>query len=367
MSPIDKLNELKKTGIQYHKAIEPYIPLLFFVGGFIFDLFTLGKIDHWSTLLQQGLFILIISVILFYKTLNGSNKKKKHKWIEKCWAYHVEALHFLLGGLLNAYLIYYFKSGTFSSSFLFLTFIAIVLVLNETKAFQELGLTIKYLLLCLCSISFFLVAVPSVIGSLGILSFILSIFCFLAFHGFIGFLLFKFGLSKKKLMNKYVIPIICFVVFFINLYVLNYIPPIPLSVKYIGMFHSVERVDGQYKLGFKKKWWQFFQNGSQDLVLKADDKVYCFLRIYSPARFSDKIYLKWFYKNGIGDWEAQDKIPIPISGGRDDGFRGFTYKQKHKEGEWKVHVLTEGNQELSRVYFSIKYGEDKADYEYELH
>jgi hypothetical protein len=74
--------------------------------------------------------------------------------------------------------------------------------------------------------------------------------------------------------------------------------------------------------------------------------------VFSPARFSDQVLLRW-YRKGSG-WALQDSIPIRIVGGREAGFRGYGFKSNFQPGEWKVQVETADGREIGRVYFDLQ-------------
>ena len=62
----------------------------------------------------------------------------------------------------------------------------------------------------------------------------------------------------------------------------------------------------------------------------------------------------WQWKNPrTENWETSDKIEFEITGGRDGGYRGYTYKTNMLEGEWKVDVTTDNDLILGRINFSL--------------
>ena len=131
-------------------------------------------------------------------------------------------------------------------------------------------------------------------------------------------------------------------------------PPVPLSLKGIGVYHSIERTEANtYLLGYYKPWWKFWRNASNDFQAAPGDKVHIFFRLFAPSNFEEEIRLKWSRKNSNGDWEEYDSIPIKIYGGRGEGFRGFAVKQNYDEGKWRTQVLTSDEREIGRVVFSI--------------
>ena len=99
---------------------------------------------------------------------------------------------------------------------------------------------------------------------------------------------------------------------FLALYLFRLIPPVPLSIPFIGVYHGVERTDAGYRLSHERALWRFWHHGDQLFEAQPGDKLYVFFRIFSPARFSDQVTMHWYWKPKGGDWKRQDGIPIAI-------------------------------------------------------
>jgi hypothetical protein len=129
---------------------------------------------------------------------------------------------------------------------------------------------------------------------------------------------------------------------------------VPLSLKDIGVYHSVEKTeDDMYKLSYYKPWWKFWSKASADFQAAPGDKVIVFFKLFAPSNFTEEIRLQWSHRPPNGDWVEYDSIPIQIFGGRGQGFRGYGSKQNFTEGDWKTRVLASDGREIGRVYFEI--------------
>ena len=128
----------------------------------------------------------------------------------------------------------------------------------------------------------------------------------------------------------------------------------PLSIPFIGVYHSVERTEEGYRLAHEREWWRFWHHGDQAFRAQPGDKVVVFFRIFSPARFSDQVQMRWLWKPAGRGWALQDAIPINIVGGREQGFRGYGVKANFQPGPWKVQVETTDGREIGRVYFDLE-------------
>jgi hypothetical protein len=152
--------------------------------------------------------------------------------------------------------------------------------------------------------------------------------------------------------NQILVPFGLVLVGFLAFYLVKLIPPVPLSIPFIGVYHSVEKTEEVYRLSHERPVWRFWQHGDQEFLAQPGDKVYVFFRVFSPTRFSDQVLMRWYWKER--GWTLQDSIPIKIVGGREQGFRGYGFKSKYQPGEWKVQIETTDGREIGRVYFNLE-------------
>ncbi|HEX4925327.1 MAG TPA: DUF2914 domain-containing protein, partial [Bdellovibrionales bacterium] len=298
---------------------ERFLPAAFFIFGLVFDIATTDRIDHWLTLIQQAVYLVIIGSLLVFEVLETRGPLPLPEWLRKAWKYRDEATHFLFGSLLSTFVIFYFKSASILNSFLFLTVIAVLLVLNELERFKSLGLLIRFALYSLCLISYFAYLVPILLGFVGLIPFVLAFaLSALVFWGLFKLLLAK-TVDRTLLLERIIKPAAAVQAVILVLYVFQLIPPVPVSLKYIGIYHKVEKRDGRFALDYERPWWKFWQNGAQTFHARPGDKIYCFVQIFSPTGFKDQVKIRWLYKDKRG-WQSWDAIPLDISGGREEGF-----------------------------------------------
>jgi len=346
---------------RYFKGNERAVAAAFFAAGFVFDMLTVGRIDSWLTIGQQAVYLAVIMAVLLQMFREQGQPAPEpaamprlRRWV---FEYRGAAVHFLLGALLNLYAIYYFKSSSLVVSFAFLGFLVVLLLANESRRFKALGLPFKFALLALCFLSFFATLLPVLAGSIGLAMFLASML--------VGALPLagaawrirrsapaRFALARRQIL----VPLGCVLVGFLGFYLFRLIPPVPLSIPYIGVYHSVERTAEGYRLTHEREWWRFWHNGDQAFRAQPGDRVYVFFRIFSPSRFADQVQVRWYWRagGGIGGWALQDTIPMGIIGGREQGFRGYGFKANYQPGTWKVQVETTDGREIGRIYFDLE-------------
>jgi hypothetical protein len=214
-------------------------------------------------------------------------------------------------------------------------------------------INLKVGLYSICLFSFFSVVFPIVFGFIGIIPFSFSVISTL------GVLLLQLRLLRNNVTDPRVLfhaifaPVISVVLIFSVFYFLGLIPPVPLSVKEQGVYHSLDKRDSHYYLSIEKNENNFWNFGKMIFHSGPGDKIYFYSQIYSPARISDKIMVHWFKEDSLGNWRSMDKVPVNIKGGREKGYRIFTFKSNYDAGEWKIVVETSTGVEISRLYFKI--------------
>ncbi|MCB9024818.1 MAG: DUF2914 domain-containing protein [Bdellovibrionaceae bacterium] len=355
-----------KLDILKNEKFKKYSPAVFFVCGFLFDIITLDEVDNLLSLIQQCLYISFAGFILRFSFLQHEGLWVAPEKMKKIWKYQNEIIHFLLGGLLSVYTLFYFVSSSFSVSFFFLFFMFAVLVLNETPALQNKGLFFKYLLYSICLFSFFMFLLPLLSGSVSSLAFYAALIVSGLILALNYFDIVKRGVSKEKTLKQLVLPGVSMALILIVLYVGRILPPVPLATKYMGIYHSIDKTDDRYQLGYTRGWWRFWQNGDQTFNAKEGDKVYCFVRIFAPSAISEKIIFHWqAYEQG--QWESKDRVAMKINGGRLHGFRAYAVKANFFPADWRVKLETEDGRELSRINFEIVENKDIEPSEYNYH
>lgn len=262
--------------------------------------------------------------------------------------------------------MFFIKSSSVFASLIFVSLVLALLILNEFKIVQRNQGQLKIALFVLCLLLFFLIVVPTALGFVGFLPSLLAYLLTAAVvYAFSKVLSQKVGSTEvhsdvptvlggmKPIEAKVFRPtaIVLGVFFFLDL--MAWVPPVPVALQEIGVYHDVQKREGNYLLSHERPWWRFWHSGDQKFFAQKDDKIFIFARIYSPARFEDEVVLHWFYDDPKLGWLSTDRIPIAIAGGRREGFRGFAYKSNYKPGDWMVKVETEHGRELGRISLEV--------------
>lgn len=329
---------LLRTPAIINRILEIYGPALFFILGFVFDIATLDRIDTLSTLIPVSLYLSVALGFIIRDTLCGEG------------TYTQDIIHFALGALLSSYTLFFFKSASILSSLAFMLFMVGILLFNETKWARSFEGALQVALLTLVIHCTFILFYPLVFGSVSGMVFWYALLSGSALLALVIYLLAK-KLGLEKMKKSWVIPATLMTLFLILSNLFKVIPPAPLAVQEMGIYHHVEKDYPRYYLSLERPSWKFWQSGDQDFKARPGDKVYVFARIFAPGGVQEKIILHW--QNYQKGWVTSDRIALTINGGRSEGHRGYAYKQNYTPGSWRVSVETEDGREISRLDFEI--------------
>jgi hypothetical protein len=345
--------DLKTKTLHFREKHETKLEIAFFLGGFIFDAIMFTEVDDLFAIVQQAVYLFLIAVMIHHELLQNQGKWQPAGWVAKIWKLRAFAMPFFLGTLLNLYSIMYFKSASIFNSLIFLLLMMAIIIANELPVVKKSHVSFKVGLYGICLFSFLAVMFPILLGFVGWIPFGLAIATTL-FLFYVQFRLLKKTVPDDiTLFRAILAPGFGVVGFFMAFYFLGLIPPVPLAVKQQGIYHAIEKKEGEYYLSSEKVWWKIWQSGDQDFLAEPGDKIYFYAEIFSPARFQDRVYVHWAWKSPKGDWQNADRIPLNIVGGRKEGYRGYATKSNYQPGDYRVQVKSENGQEISRLYFTV--------------
>ncbi|MDO1511391.1 DUF2914 domain-containing protein [Maribacter confluentis] len=333
-----------------------YAPILFFIGGFIFDTLTLGRIDRTYDLTVLCLHMTSLSITLYLYNL-ADDGKWKHTFLERYTEYLPLAIQFFFGGLSSAYVIYFSRSVSLSKTASFFIILVLLLIANE---FLKKRISNKYLqfgVYYFISFTFFAFMVPVFLKELNNMVFLISggisLLCTLVL---LTFIYSKSPSTRKEIQLGKMIGIILVIYAVINLfYFMKLIPPVPLALDKGIVAHNIELKNNEYHVTYEAEdSYVFWRKHNLEFSYTPDQNVYIFSSIFAPTNLKKAVFHRWrWYNPKTEEWENLDDIGYDITGGRDGGFRGYTFKNNIRPGEWEVQVLTEEEQVLGVIGFTI--------------
>jgi len=346
-----------EKGKALYQKYERYVTPIAFGGGFVWDNFTL-RIDLWLQNLQFLAYLIFAGCAILF--INAYDTGRIHGHLaEKASRFTPLFLQFIFGGLFSAFLVFYSRSGSLAAAWPFLLMLVIFFAGNEFFRKGYLRLTFQMSVFFIALFSYAVFALPLVVGKIGDIVFIASGTAALLGIGIIAYL-FSRVMPERLHQNRHALAlsISSIYIFFQILYFANIIPPIPLVLKESGIYHSIEPARGEgyiYQVSYEPApWYLFFKEQSDTFHRTGDQPVYSYSAIFAPAKFNMPIFHRWQYFDEAADeWTERARIQFAITGGRDGGYRGYTFKENIQPGKWRVEVITESDQILGRRTFKV--------------
>ncbi|MCK0146563.1 DUF2914 domain-containing protein [Arenibacter sp. F26102] len=335
---------------------EKYAPVLFFIGGFIFDTLTLGRVDRLYDLVVLSLHMTSLTFTLYLYNL-ADDGKWDDTILDRFVEYFPLAIQFFFGGLSSAYVIYFSRSVSMSKTVVFLIILLILLFANELLKKRISNKYLQFSVYFFISFTFFTFMIPVFIKEMStqifILSGLISLFCTLALITII----YKASPSTRTEIHiGKLIGIILFIYVLINsLYFFRLIPPVPLALSNGIVAHNIKVENNNYVVTYETdEWYIFWRKHRLKYIQRPNENVYVFSSIFAPTDLQKSIFHRWkWYNEDTKEWELIEDIGYDITGGRDGGYRGYTYKNNLRQGLWKVEVLTQEELVLGIIDFEI--------------
>lgn len=349
------------------------LPAGFFLAGFTWDALTLGQRVQRLDLLILLSYMMLAALLLWYlghrhaaaellglthspskqdhKPLLGQSHQSltsKLKALGSGWRVppHLPylALQFLYGGLLSALFIFYFKSAGQLFSLLLVMMLGGLLILNEFLHSRYAKFTLTWALFGLCAMLLCNFLLPYLLGSLHSAWFYLSTL--------LGGILTTVLRNYTPHRPGRIFPVWLIAVLLMLAYAIDAIPPVPLVKKSIEIGTDLQRAGGGYRLQIEQGERWLPVRWVKPLHLTVGQRAYCLSAVYAPKGMHTRLYHVWQAKREQG-WQTVSKIGFSLSGGRDGGFRGYTYKQSLGVGQWRIKLETEDGRTLAIERFEV--------------
>lgn len=325
---------------------------LFFAGGFTFDLATLSRIDDGATSVQLGVYLLLLGTLLMMAEIYVERAHPAPRLLQRAMPFLEDAIHFFLGSVLSSFALFYFKSAAGFSGVLFSVVMFGLLVGNELPRFRKLGPMMRFAVYSFCLTSFLAYLLPVLAGFLHMALFLSAVVLSLLVTAGIHRLLMRWQPDATRLKRVVVYPAAAVQAALVTFYLLRMVPPVPLSVAEMGIYHHVERRGGEYFLD-QSPSWRFWQKGDQTFFARPGDKVWVFVQVFAPRHFRDRINIHWMYDHPKNGWQDSGVLSLTVTGGREQGFRGMAYKSNPKPGDYRVDVETEDGRTIGYLTFTV--------------
>ncbi len=363
------------------KAYERHISAAAMVGGFIFDNVAYGRVDHPVT---QTLLIVYLGVAAFSITLLHwleAHQEWQSVFVAKLRSYLPALTQFALGTLWSAFLVFYARSGVLAATWPFLIVLAAIFIGNEVFKRYHARLIFTTTLLFFALISYAAFMVPVFTHTIGQVTFLLSgAAAVIVFAGFL-WLLNKLSVARLGEVKWQIAFGACAVYASITgLYFLNVLPPLPLAMQASGVYQSICRVPPNKKATVRcvgrpsdqtlPRTGRLYYLAAQEqqplttwvgvppiIHVEQGKPVIVFGAVFAPINLNTTTYQIWqHYDSARKEWQTVQRYEGSLRGGRDKGYRSYSFKTDPEPGLWRVDFVTVDGRLIGRKVFTIEIG-----------
>ncbi|MAZ67508.1 hypothetical protein CL652_01925 [bacterium] len=330
-----------------------YAPVAALLFGLAFDIFTLDKPD---ALFEN---VVIIGYLTLSAVAMAALQSDIGKATEGRRIFLLSTLQFSFGNLASALMVLYARSGTFAGGAIFVGMLALLFLSNELLRDRYARTHLRVVIWFVLLLTYSTLIVPVYLGAMGLFAFAVSVFLALGVTLLLVFLLSIITYASfNEHAHKITTSIVITTTAFVGLYFLNLIPPVPLALKHVGIYHSVVAAEGSYSVTYEPPaWYEFWRDTNRVYTQQAGAPAFCFSSVYAPSALETEIRHRWEKYDEVQDeWITVARIPFPILGGREQGFRGYTQTSQIREGRWRCSVETSRGTLVGRTTFTVIQG-----------
>lgn len=370
----------------------------FFFAGFLFDVVLLHRIDSTPLLIHQGVYLVLSSLLIFVDHRLHVAGKEPEGLLGRIASFRLWVMHFFLGTLLNAFMVFYFRASSGLLSFIFLLALAGLIVANELPRFRQQGPIVRIAMLSFATTSFLAYLLPVIAGKLAPWQYYLSIVIGSAVTFGLWKVFTRFNKDPNWTFRRAVVPGLVVQGALFVFYLFGAIPPVPLSLKHIDVYAGITPEKSEKGMHYGLSYqpapaWQFWRKRAAEYIAaptgvclkrkeryapteipcENDDpckpagnlcsakKAWVFVRVFAPARFHDTVKFAWEMDDPKKGWTDRGApYPAFLSGGNEEGFRTFAYTSISEATSYRVRVLTDDDREIGRLTFDARVGEQPA-------
>ncbi len=343
-----------KTVIALAHQYERHLSAVSLAGGYAFDSYTFGRIDHASTHIVFVAYLVIAAaaIAVSHRWESGPEDKRPS---ERTRTILTAATQFALGCLLSGFCVFYLRSASLWTSWPYLLLLAGIFIGNELFKNYTTRLTLSLLLFFFALFSYSVLLVPVLIALIGTTAFVVSGIVALVIFWFFADILAWLGRERFRQVRPHVLAGTLAIYATMNLfYFVKILPPLPLALADAGIYHSVKKNGDVYQAVNEPQPWTTYFGAPPVLHLTPGEKLYLYSAVFAPVRVTTLIVHRWeWFDPASGKWVTQSRVTFAIKGGRDQGYRGYTIKSKPKPGAWRVNIVTDDGRPLGRIRFAV--------------
>lgn len=336
--------------IQKH---ERHLGGLVFFFGFVTDLLAMYLLDASVVFVAFSLYLVMVAGLVFAGFTLAPWRESPVLWKRSVVVVVSLIAQYQLGNLLSWFLIFYAKDASLAASWPFIALLGLVFVANEWFRKYRDRIAFVAVLWFVAAYLYAIYALPLFVHEIGPRVFLAS--TALAFAGFMIYLGLLWVVNRTRLtqaLGRIVLSASVVVGVVSGAYFSGIVPPLPLALKSVGVYHDLTRADGEYILtgSPQRAWWDI---RTDTVYFVPGEPLYAFSAVSAPIRFGATIAHRWErYDAAVNKWVLKNRVVYPLAGGRASGYRGYSQITMHEAGKWRVRIETQNGQIIGEKVFT---------------
>jgi Protein of unknown function (DUF2914) len=325
------------------------------VAGFITDNLMFRRIDLPNTQALFGAYLgVAASSILGLHFLE--RRAREGRMYARWRALFPMATQFALGSLWSAFLVFYSRSAVVTKSWPYLAVLTAFFIGNEVLKRYHSRLVFTTTLFFFAVFTCAIVMVPVYTHTIGHVTFLIS--GAVAVGVLVLFLYLLAAVNRSQFVaarGKIALGVTGVYVLMNVFYFTNTLPPLPLALSRVGVYHMVKKTGDTYQAVAEAAPWYTEFGFPPTLHVVPGQPLYAYSAVFAPIKLSTKVVHRWRrYDPKSGHWITLSTVTFPINGGRDGGYRGYTIKHNIQPGDWRVDINTVDGHLIGRTTFKVE-------------
>lgn len=339
------------------KVLRRLYPLAAFLCGFVWDALTIGQRVRVSDLWRLGAFLVAAGLLVLWLAFRESRELAepaaeqglRGRVAAIAWQAPYLLLQFFFGGIFSALFILYFKSSGHLGTWLTATVLGALLVGNEFAG-RRYGqyFTLIWALFALNAILLFNFALPHAVGSLNSWWFYASTASGILLTQFLWWL--SSG-QPGRILPSWVVAGTLLLAWSFDM-----IAPVPLVKQDLAVGHEFAQEGTRFALKVEPApSWQFWRDQGATVHVPEGGRLYGVSAVFAPLGIVAAMEHRWEVRDADG-WRLVYRSRFQSTGGREHGFRGYSWVLNPQRGEWRLVVATQDGRTIGILSFTVERG-----------
>ena len=133
------------------------------------------------------------------------------------------------------------------------------------------------------------------------------------------------------------------------------VAPVPLVKRALMVGQDFRQEHGKYVLAIEPAAaWEFWREQAPVIHVMTGERLYGVSAVFAPAGVTALLEHRWELQTLEG-WRQMAAIRFQSTGGREKGFRGYSWMSAPSSGNWRLTVATQDGRIIGITSFRVEH------------